>query len=224
MLLVIEGADSTGKETQTKLLSEKFSSKGRPVETIDFPSKTSFFGKLIYEGLAGKYGDFKSLHPKLASTFWAADRYLAKEKMMAWLNEGKIVIADRYVSANQLHQGGKITNEEERQEFLEWLDVMEHHEYGIPRPQKIFYLDLPFEISLRLLKERKAKQATSLEGNSNNDQHEDSPEHQIAARDSAIKMLSNDSWVRIQCSDDGTNILPKEVIHGRIWTECLKLF
>lgn len=221
-MIVIEGADGTGKATQTDLTSKNLMKSGYLVETIDFPSKKSFFGKLIYEGLFGSYGDFKSLHPKLASTFWAADRYLAKNKMESWLREGKIVIADRYVSANQLHQGGKIKDEVERKEFMRWLDEMEHVQYGIPRPDIILYLDVPYEISSRLMKERKEKKKASGSVEQT-DQHEEDIEHQIAARESAIKMLSDKSWIRIQCSTDGITLLSIEAINKKIMHHILKI-
>lgn len=222
-LIVIDGADGSGKETQTKLLKEKLNSLGHETESIDFPRKDSFFGKLIYEGLDGMYGDFKSLHPKLASPFWAADRYLASEQIKSWLDAGKNVIADRYVSANQIHQGGKITDPDERKEFLEWLDKMEHEEYKIPRPDVVFYLDVPYAVSLKLLEQRKAKEMTENPGRRKEDQHENSPEHQLAARESAIKMLADKTWVHIKCSQDGETILPPEAIHDMILKECLKV-
>lgn len=211
-LIVIEGGDGTGKATQTRLLAQRLLLEGYPVKTIDFPRKDSFFGKLIYEGLAGQYGDFKSLHPKLASVFWAADRYLASTQIEIWLDSGQVVIADRYVSANQLHQGGKISDETERREFLKWLDEMEHEEFKIPRPDIVFLLDLPFEISLELIKKRGVS-----------DQHESDAAHQVAARESGIKMLSNSSWVQIACSKDGKTILAPEVIHEKIVPYCLEL-
>ena len=220
-LIVIDGADGCGKATQTRLLLDILNKTGRASETIDFPRKESFFGKLIYEGLDGKYGDFKSLHPKLASTFWAADRYLASAQINAWLHEGRNVIADRYVSANQIHQGGKIKDETERKEFLLWLDEMEYGEYKIPRPSIVLYLDVPYEVSLALMQARKLKEAelAPVKG----DQHENDPEHQLAARESGVKMLSDKSWRRIECSEDGKTMLSVESIHAKILEHVLSV-
>jgi len=107
--IVIDGTDGSGKATQTKLLEIILKKNGYRVKTIEFPQyKKNFFGKLIKEHLQGLHGNFLSVNPYLASTLYAADRYESKQKIEKWLAEGYTVIADRYVSANQLHQGGKI--------------------------------------------------------------------------------------------------------------------
>ena len=221
-LIVIDGPDGCGKATQTILLAEKLKTLGHSVEKTDFPRYyNNFFGKFIGECLTGAYGDFSKLHPKLASISYAADRFESKDEIEGWLNADKIVITDRYVSANQLHQGGKIKDEKERREFLEWLDTMEHKVFMIPRPDLIIYLDLPHAISLRLMKEKNAGDKKDYSQNKT-DQVELDEQYQLDARESGIKMLENNSWVRILCSDNGTDILPKEVIHQKILTHCLE--
>ncbi len=215
LFIVIEGADGCGKATQTKMLADKKNKDSHTTHTIDFPRKDSFFGKLIYEGLAGDYGEFGRLHPKVASLFWAVDRAMAATQIRAWLDSGKDVIADRYVSANMLHQGGKIKDDGERKEFFSWLEEMEYGQFNIPRPDIVLYLDVPYEISLQMIKNRTEKQKAQGE-EVKTDQHESSPEHQLGARASALAILADSSWVRIQCSDNGTTLLPEEVIHSRI--------
>lgn len=223
--IVIDGADGSGKHTQTQLIVEKLNISGHSTETIDFPRKQNFFGRFIYQCLEeGVCGDFTKVDPKIASVLYANDRNESKSQIVEWLKSGKNVVADRYVSANQIHQGGKIANEEDRKKFLQWLDEMEHGILGLPRPDKVFYLDVPYAISLQLMKKQKEKvQEEENQKRRKEDQHENSPEHQLAARESAITMLSNNSWIRIQCSDDGQTILPKEVIHERILEHCLKI-
>lgn len=222
-LIVIDGADGSGKATQTSLLVEKLRNLGHQVETIDFPRREAFFGGFIYRCLEdGECGDFKSLDPKIASVLYAADRFVASKKISEWLNSGITVVADRYVSANQIHQGGKIQDETGRKNFLTWLDEMEHVEFGIPRPDLVCLLDVPYSVSLKLINERNEKEASSPKRRST-DQHEMDPEHQIHARESAIKMLIDDNWVRIGCSDDGENILPRDVIHEKVLKPCLAL-
>ncbi len=215
LFIVIEGADGCGKATQTKKLADKKNKDSHTTHIIDFPRKDSFFGKLIYEGLAGDYGEFGMLHPKVASVFWAADRAVAAAQIREWLDSGKDVIADRYVSANMLHQGGKIKDDSERKEFFSWLEEMEYGQFNIPRPDIVLYLDVPYEISLRLIKERIAKKLEVGEL-VKTDQHESSPEHQLGARASALAILADSSWIRIQCSDDGITLLSEDIIHSRI--------
>ena len=216
---VIEGGDGCGKKTQTKILVDWFNQNSQPTETIDFPQRYAFFGKLIYEGLEDNlYGDFVSLHPKIASVLWAADRAIAGSKLEGWLSSGKNIVADRYVSANKIHQGGKIHDEKERKDFLEWLDEMEFGQFKIPRPDRVLYLDVPYEISQRLMSERVKKgEANPLKDKP--DQHESNLQHQIDARRSAAAMLIESGWTKIQCSDDGINLLSVEEIHLRIRKE-----
>ena len=154
--IAFEGNDGSGKATQTKLLSEYLTQKRIGNEKFDFPCYTNFFGSLIGESLAGKHGDFVHLDPKIASTLYAFDRNETAPLIRTALAEGKVVLADRYTNSNQIHQGGKIENEEERSAFLLWLEKMEYEVVGIPRPDAIIYLDVPVEVSLTLLSEKRA--------------------------------------------------------------------
>ena len=222
-LLVIDGADGTGKATQARLLVESLKSAGHQVEIIDFPRyKDNFAGKLIGEFQTDESFEFSKLHPILASLPYAIDRFESKAQIQSWLNEGKHVVCDRYVSANQLHQGGKIKNEEERKAFLEKLDHLEHTIFGIPRPDLVVLLDLPHEISLRLLAEKGATAKKDYSGNKM-DRVENDAEYQINARESGIKMLVDKTWRRIECSEDGETILSPEIIHQRVVNVCMEI-
>lgn len=155
-LLVIDGPDGSGKATQTKLLVSRLRREGARVRTLDFPQyEKNFFGRFLKECLQGKYGDFPKLDAHIASTLYAADRFESKKKIEQWLKAGYAVILDRYVSANQIHQGGKISDARERGKFLAWLDAMEYKIFGIPRPDMVIYLSVPVEFSLDLLRSEK---------------------------------------------------------------------
>jgi dTMP kinase len=217
-LIVIDGSDGTGKATQTKLLVERLKKEKVRVEKLDFPQyENNFFGKLIGECLSGAHGDFVGLDPKIASTLYAADRFESKQKIEKWLAAGKTVVLDRYVSANQMHQGGKIRNAKERKEFLQWLDQMEHGVFGLPRPDVILYLALPLEISLKLLKEKQLAAKKTYLGRGKRDQHEGNAQHLLDAQQSALKLIkASNAWEKIVCADK-KGILPREVIHEKIW-------
>lgn len=151
-LIVIDGSDSVGKATQTRLLVSRLRREGRQVATLDFPQyDKNFFGKFIKDCLQGRYGDFIKLDPHIASVLYAADRFESKKVIEEALRSGKTVVIDRYVSSNQMHQGGKIKDNKKRKEFLQWLDTLEHRVFGIPRPDAIVYLDLPVKLSSILL-------------------------------------------------------------------------
>ena len=196
-LIVIDGTDGSGKATQVAKLKERLASEGHLVQSLDFPRYyDNFFGKFIGEALKGDYGDWAGLHPKIASVMYAADRNESKAQIGEWLNQGNVVILDRYVSSNQIHQGGKIDNEDERREFMKWLDTMEHDVFGIPRPDAILYLDVSVKITQELLVKKGNKESKKyLEGKG--DQHENNIEHLEAARESGLKMIAEtNNWIR----------------------------
>src|SRR3989344_3846430 len=124
-LIVIDGTDGSGKATQTELLVKVLKNEGRKVKVVDFPDYYSnFFGKFIGHCLSERYYDFVKVHPKIASVLYAADRFESKNTIEKWLKEGNIVIANRYASANQIHQGGKITNTKKRENFSTLVNLV----------------------------------------------------------------------------------------------------
>lgn len=156
--IVIDGTDGSGKATQVGLLAKRLRTDGHKVKVVDFPDYYgNFFGKFIGHCLSEQYFNFVNVHPKIASVLYAADRFESKEKIDKWLKEGYVVLANRYVSANQIHQGGKIKNTKKRQAFIEWLDEMEYKVFKIPRPNMVFYLNLPMSFVKKLIKERNKK-------------------------------------------------------------------
>ncbi len=200
-LIVIDGADGTGKATQTKATIDRLRQNGFDVETLDFPRYyDNFFGGLIGECLAGKHGSFIDVDPYIASVLYAADRFESKDVIKGWLAEGKTVILDRYCSSNQIHQGGKIQDPEKRRLFLEWLDLMEHDKFGIPRPDLIIYLDVSLELSKKLLAQKSNHEKKKYSEGAG-DQHENSAQHQHEARISALSCIKEyNNWESIECT------------------------
>lgn len=222
-LIVIDGTDGSGKATQVAQLKNRLLAEGRSVESLDFPRYyDNFFGKMIGEALRGDYGDWAGIHPKIASVIYANDRAESASQIKSWIDAGSIVILDRYVSSNQIHQGGKITNLEERKEFLSWLDTLEHDILGSPRPDIILYLDVPLSITQNLLISKGNKESKEyLEGKG--DQHEDDPEHLENAKQSGLKMIAeNNNWVRIDCSQDG-EIYSIDTIHNLVYNQVINI-
>ncbi len=151
-LIVLDGSDGSGKATQAALLVKRLRKMGCVVRSHDFPRyEDQFFGRFINECRMGDHGDFVALDPRIASILYAADRFESKEKIAKWLAAGDIVILDRYVSANQIHQGGKIESIAARKKFLLWQEEMEYGVFGLPRPDLTIYLEVPFTISRELL-------------------------------------------------------------------------
>src|SRR3990167_8154701 len=105
--IVIEGSDGSGKTTQFKLLAERLKAVGYDVDTIKFPQYESPSSHFVKSYLSGSYGPANDINPYTASLFYALDRYEAAPRIRQALAEGKIVLSDRYVSANMVHQGSK---------------------------------------------------------------------------------------------------------------------
>ncbi len=223
--VVIDGIDGAGKATQTKLLVEALRAKGKKVETVDFPRYyDNFFGGMIGRALRGDFGDFLAVHPKIASVLYACDRLESTKQINEWLAEGYIVIADRFTSSNQIHQGGKCKTDKERKEFLQWLDKMEHEVLGVPRPDMIIYLSLPVVVSQELLKKAKSETEQKKKGfkkrylKGAKDLAEESIEYMEASRKSAYSIIkSKNNWQMIECFDKKKKVLRTiEDIHSEV--------
>jgi len=208
---VIDGGDGSGKATQTKIIVDRIA-QIRRVETTDFPRYDSnHLGKLIRESLDGKHGDFIALDPKIASVLYAADRFETLPIIKNWLMKGYVIVLDRYVSANQIHQGGKIHDPELRKGFLLWLDTLEFKIFGLPRPDLIIYLYVPVEISVKLARDRALAKGQTPDAAENNIRH------QLESQESALSIVqSSNRWVKIDCAPQGT-LLSREEIHEKIF-------
>ncbi len=222
-LIVIDGTDGSGKATQVEFLRKRLTAEGKKIQLVDFPEYyKNFFGGFIGHCLKEQYYNFVKVHPKIASVLYAADRWESKDKIEDWINKGYIVIANRYVSANQIHQGGKITNTKKRKDFLRWLDDMEYRVFGIPRPDIIFYLEVPVAITQKLMKGRDAKHARKYLGKKN-DVHENDPIFLENSRKSALKLVKEfNNFIKISCTKAGA-MRSREDIHSDIYTEVQKI-
>lgn len=222
-LIVIDGTDGSGKATQTDLLIKRLKKDGKKVKVVDFPEYYSnFFGKFIGHCLSEQYYNFVKIHPKIASVLFAADRFESKEKLDKWLKEGNIVIANRYASGNQIHQGGKIKNTKKRQAFIEWLAEMEYGVFKIPKPSLVFYLSVPVPVVLKLLKKRNETQGRAYLGKKK-DVHERDVDHLENSRKSALWLADTQkNWVKIDCVK-GKELASPEVIHEEIYTKLKKI-
>lgn len=223
--IVIDGIDGVGKATQTALLLERLEKEKIKAKRVDFPRYyDNFFGQFVGECLAGEHGDFLNLDPKIASILYAADRFESKKMIEKWLGDGYVVVADRYVSSNQIHQGGKIRDKKKRAEFLKWLERMEYGVFQIPRPDKIIYLSLPVELSIKLLeRSNKLKDPKKRYLNGKRDVVEQSIKYLEDSRKNALSIIrKGNQWKEIVCNKKG-DILPRETIHELVWKEVKKV-
>ncbi len=150
-LIVIEGTDFSGKNTQTKLLVKNLKKEGNDVVSFSFPSYDSPTGRIIGEAYLGKTGEsyFKegilNVDPKISSLYYAADRAYNKDKISEYLDKGYVVVVNRYVESNMAYQGGKIKDIKLRNMMYEWLDNLEFVLLDLPRPDLVIFLYMPYE-------------------------------------------------------------------------------
>lgn len=214
-LIVITGPDGCGKKTQTELLVKRLKESGYETETIDFPQyKKNFFGKMVGRYLVGEFGEPSKLDPDLASMLYAGDRFESMGQIKEWLNKGKIVVCDRYVEDNFLHQGSKIKDKAEREGFFSWLAELEYGVYAARESDQTFYLDVPLGISLKLLEEKDATGRKDYAGGKK-DGHENE-NHLREVREISEELIWRFYWIKIDCFPKG-ELLSKEEISDIIY-------
>lgn len=223
-LIVIDGTDGSGKATQVDLLVKHLKKESYKVRVVDFPEYyKNFFGAFIGHCLSEQYYNFLNIHPKIASMLYAADRWESSEEIKKWLKNGYVVVANRYVSANQIHQGGKTKDAKRRNDFLKWLDKMEYGVFKIPRPDLTLYLSLPIKIVLQLLKDRNSGKMCRAYLKKKKDVHEADVNFLINSRKSAMKLKKEvPNFIEIDCASNG-KILSRGVIHEKIYEKVKKI-
>ena len=213
-LFVIDGTDGSGKQTQFKKLQERLTKEGIDYKTVSFPNYDSPSSSLVKMYLSGEFGeDPNSVSPYVASTFYAVDRYATfKKGYQEYYENGGIILADRYTTANMVHQAGKITDEKEREKFLNWLFDLEFNLYGLPKPSQVFFLNMPIGISLKLMKDRENKFSHTQE----KDIHERNPKYLEESYNAACSLVGKYDWNEIKCVDENKKLKTIDEIHEEI--------
>lgn len=217
IFIAIEGIDGAGKDTQSRLLEEALRLRAISCVRIDFPQyEQNLGGKLLKECLSGKRGDFVHLDSRLASLPYAIDRLESSGMIRTALLDGQAVIADRFTGSNQIHQGGKFDDEEDRIAFLEWLDELEHGLLMNPRPDAVIYLKAPVEVSLSLLAQKRAAKNAHLE-DGELDQVEKDRQYLDQSHAMAQWLAARESnWHVIDCVDSEGAVRTREDIHADV--------
>lgn len=215
-LFVIDGTDASGKQTQLKKLQERLEKENIDYKLISFPNYDSETSSLVKMYLSGDFGEnAKDVSPYIASTFFAADRYATfKKELEEYYNNGGIILADRYTTANMVHQAGKIENKEEREKFLNWLWDFEFNLYKLPVPTKVFFLNMPPKYAFELMENRKNKFTNEAQ----KDIHERDKNHIIDSYNAACEVANKYNWVKIDCVIN-EKIRTIDEIHEDIYSE-----
>lgn len=207
-LIVIDGLDGSGKNTQSKLLFQKLQSEGKKVRLVSFPDYESPACSPVKMYLGGEFGtDPDAVNSYAASTFFAVDRFASFR--LDWkkdYDEGAIIIANRYTTANAIHQLTKLPPEE-HQAFLNWLYDFEFVKLGLPVPDLTLILSIPVEKSLELIDKR----------GETKDIHENR-DHLKKAALAAETCARAWNWKRLSCLDEKGQMLSVEEIGGMVRT------
>lgn len=164
-IIVIEGTDCSGKETQSNMVVQKLLSENEKVIRLSFPMYDTPTGQIIGACLLGKpdmcNNLLKSSHsffpegggqidPLTSILYYAADRRYNLPILQKYLDEGYTIILDRYVTSNMAHRAGMLKNKEERLKIYQTIDTLEYEMLGLPRPDRTILLYMPYEYSLIL--------------------------------------------------------------------------
>ena len=154
-LIVFEGTDGSGKSTQFRLLTERLKRENVNFYRLQFPQYQEPSSALIRMYLGGEFGENPDdVNAYAASTFYAVDRYASYVKTWGdYYRRGGLVLSDRYVTSNAVHQAVKVPPEE-RRAFLNWLYDLEYQKMGLPRPDLVICLDMPTHLAARLMRGR----------------------------------------------------------------------
>ena len=207
----LEGLDGSGKTTQTELICKRLKADGIDYRQIKLPDYESDSSILVRKYLAGDFGkNAGDVNAYAASVLYAADRFASyTEKWGEDYRSGKLIFADRYTPANALYQMTKL-DKADWDPFLEWLFDFEYEKIGIPAPDKVIFLDMPVEVSQRLMTSR-------YNGDeSKKDVHEANVEFLNACREAALYAADKYGWSVVECAENGEP-LPIDVINDKVY-------
>lgn len=194
-LIVIEGTDGSGKSTQAQLTCEALKAAGVDFKRLTFPRYQDDSSTLVRMYLRGDFGTHpEDVNPYAASTFYAADRYASfkTDWQKDWEQE-RVIFCDRYTTSNAVHQSSKLP-EEQLVPFTDWLFDYEYDLLGLPAPTCVIFLDMPTEVSFKMLEKRQGESG---------DIHELDHDYLIRCHNRALSVCEKYGWHRIPCAENG---------------------
>jgi dTMP kinase len=215
LLIVLEGLDGSGKSTQLRLLEAWLRGQGYAPLAIKLPHYEEESSVLVRQYLAGRFGEKPGdVNAYAAAAFYAVDRYAGFRSLWETsYRAGRIILADRYTGSNAYHQATKLPKAA-WESYFSWLEDFEYAKLGVPKPDLVLYLDMPPELSRRLLSKR-------YEGDeSRRDLHETDFAYLLACRETALAAVDAMGWQKIDCAANGAIDSPEE-LHARI-RSCVK--
>ncbi|MGI6028820.1 MAG: dTMP kinase [Candidatus Heteroscillospira sp.] len=217
-LIVIEGIDGSGKSTQYAKLKTRLEDEGRAFRSLVFPRYDKPSSALIRMYLGGEFGsDPDAVNAFAASSFYSVDRYASyKTEWEEYYRAGGVLLSDRYTTSNAVHQGAKVPDGE-RAAYFSWLEDFEFVRLGLPRPDKVIYLSVDVETSMRQMKARQENTGTR------GDIHETHAEYLKSCIEAGISACEHYGWTKIDCVRGGAMRSVGD-IHEEIYSAVSNLF
>ena len=200
-IIVIEGTDCSGKETQSKLIEKRLIEEDIPVFRMSFPQYDTPTGRIVGGPVLGKpaicdsyWGEKAPLiPPKVISLYYAADRLYNLAPIVEALAAGKVVLLDRYTTSNMAFQGSKLKTPEERQHLFSFIDELEYNLLGLPRPNNVIFLHMPYDAAVAI----RAQRAEKL------DRVESDEEYMRRGEQTYIELADLYGYKVIECAKNG---------------------
>lgn len=218
-LIVIDGTDGSGKGTQVALLIKRLKKEGHKTYLVDFPQYGKKSAGPVEELLNGKYG---FLNPYASSLLYAVDRLDASFGIHKALAEGKVVVANRYTTANAGHQGAKIDGRAARAKFFKWLEELEFTLVGLPRPTITLLLHVPAAVAYKLIGKKDKSTRSYIKGKKR-DFAEKDRHHLKRAEETYLEIAKLFPKVKVLECVEQKQLLSPELVHEKIWKEVSKV-
>ncbi|MCW8966331.1 MAG: thymidylate kinase [Candidatus Pacearchaeota archaeon] len=223
-IILIEGTDGSGKNTQAHLLLVRLNREGIPCKLMSFPRYHTPTGRIVgqsylgkekeyWSGESGWFLDADGTDPKIASLYYAADRRAAIKDILKIINSGQNLILDRYYTSNMAHQGGKLETLQEREKMFKWIETLELDLLDIPKEDLTIFLHMPLNVSAKLREKRENITSEVL------DAHEENISHIKRAEDTYCQLAKRSNWKTIECAPEGNfeSLKTPGIIHEEVY-------
>ncbi|WP_314011271.1 thymidylate kinase [Pseudostreptobacillus hongkongensis] len=220
-LIIIEGTDGSGKQTQSQKLYERLVHDNLKVKKISFPDYDSDSSSLVKMYLNGDFGKKpEDVNPYTASSFYGVDRFASyKMKWEKEYKDGYYIISDRYTTSNMVHQCSKISDSKDKNDFLTWLEDFEYNKLELPKPNMVIFLNVPIDYTFNLMKNRENK----ITGEEKKDIHESNVQYLKNSYYNALEIAKNKGWIIVDCVENN-EMKTIDEIHELIYSKIKEEF
>ena len=215
IIISIEGTDGSGKHTQQQMLLNTLNELNVKTFAQAFPNYESESSSPVKMYLGGEFGDKANcLDAYEASTLYATDRLCTyKKSIKSHYENGEVILFDRYVQSNFIHQCSKFENEEEKEKFLNWVQEFEFDILHLPRPDIVFFIEMPVKKSMELAKARASYKTGDVK-----DIHEEDFSYMEKSYNNGISLAKKFNWTLIHCLNENNELKTADEIHKEIMT------